>query len=166
MTLRTGFFQELESAFSAHLLGPDYAVCSFELDNLDKLASLFINYIPETWELPIWLLLLGDMGSGKTTFVRSIAMQLGVSTVCSPSFTLLQIHQTSRGTLYHFDLFHINRHPERKSSISEFLDSPGLKCIEWPTHELIKMNASPVIILKLSLLSETSRQLHVEARSA
>ena len=54
------------------------------------------------------LLLLGDMGAGKSELTRGIARGLGVTGyVTSPTFTILQVHE-GRLPLYHFDLYRLN----------------------------------------------------------
>jgi len=78
----------------------------------------------------------GDLGAGKTTFVRSILRTLNVTgTVRSPTYTLLETYQTSLGTAYHLDLYRI-ADPEELEYISdrEIWEEHALRLVEWPEH--------------------------------
>jgi tRNA threonylcarbamoyl adenosine modification protein YjeE len=75
----------------------------------------------------------GDLGAGKTTLARAILRALGVSEdVPSPTFTLVQLYETPRLTVRHYDLYRI----ESPGEIDELgLDDAlgeGAALIEWP----------------------------------
>lgn len=79
------------------------------------------------------LALTGEIGSGKTTFVRGLAQGLGVpaSSVASPSFVLVRVYR-GRIPLVHADLFRLEGLPEALSvGLEEFYDSDGVMAIEW-----------------------------------
>ena len=79
------------------------------------------------------ILLHGDLGAGKTAFVRGIARGLGVppADVTSPTFTLIQEYRTSRGTLYHVDLYRLNPNEVDDLGLDEWVGS-GIVAVEWP----------------------------------
>ena len=55
------------------------------------------------------LLMRGDLGAGKSEFTRGLARGLGVTeTVTSPSFTILNVYQSGRLPLYHFDWYRLH----------------------------------------------------------
>lgn len=78
--------------------------------------------------------LIGDLGAGKTHFVKGIALGLGVSsdeTVCSPSYTILNIHH-GRLPLYHFDLYRLTDEGQVADlGFEEYFDGPGVAVVEW-----------------------------------
>lgn len=78
--------------------------------------------------------LIGEIGAGKTTFVRGLAQGLGVhaSSVASPSFVLVRQYSAGRLPLFHADLFRLEGMPEAFSvGLEEFYDQGGVTLIEW-----------------------------------
>lgn len=80
------------------------------------------------------LALVGNFGSGKTTFVKGLAQGLGVrrkDSVCSPSFVILKLYP-ARLPLYHFDLYRLDHLRDLEDiGFSEFAASGGICVIEW-----------------------------------
>ena len=77
--------------------------------------------------------LTGPLGAGKTAFARAfIAARGGGEEVPSPTFTLLQVYDTLDSTIYHFDLYRLER-PEDAFEIGiEDAFADGISLIEWP----------------------------------
>ena len=82
------------------------------------------------------LILLGDMGAGKSEFTRGLARGLGVTGyVTSPTFTIMQLHDTGRLPLYHFDWYRLESVEELyELSMDEYLQNGGVAVIEWPSR--------------------------------
>lgn len=90
------------------------------------------------------IFLHGDLGAGKTTFVKGIAQGLKIENlVVSPTFTILRTYETKHDLikkLYHIDLYRLDENTSEKSmGIDEILnDNSSVIVIEWP--EKIKLS--------------------------
>jgi tRNA threonylcarbamoyladenosine biosynthesis protein TsaE len=78
----------------------------------------------------------GKMGVGKTTFIKAICEELGVSdTINSPSFAIINEYEsgTTGATIYHFDFYRINSIQEAVNiGAEDYFNSGSLCFIEWP----------------------------------
>ena len=77
--------------------------------------------------------LTGDLGVGKTVFTKGLAKGLGITeSVCSPTFTIVQIYEEGRLPLYHFDVYRIGD-PEEMDEIGyeDCFYGEGVCLIEW-----------------------------------
>ena len=82
------------------------------------------------------LLLLGDLGSGKTTLVQGLAAGLGISDpISSPTFTLINEYLEGRLPLYHIDLYRLGPDQVESLDLDRYWDEgetlPGIVAIEW-----------------------------------
>jgi tRNA threonylcarbamoyladenosine biosynthesis protein TsaE len=87
------------------------------------------------------VLLSGTLGSGKTAFVRGLAEGLGIdpADVSSPTFTIVHEYRGGRLTLYHADLYRLERAATEDIGLEELGVRDGVLAIEWPdrlTHAL------------------------------
>ena len=78
------------------------------------------------------LLLLGNLGAGKSELTRGIARGLGVTdTVTSPSFTILNVYEDGRVPLYHFDWYRLQSAEELyEMGMDEYLGGDGVAVVE------------------------------------
>lgn len=77
----------------------------------------------------------GEMGAGKTTFIKAICRQLGVKdSMSSPTFSLVNEYLTEIGeTIYHFDFYRLKSEEEAvQAGLAEQLDSGNYCFVEWP----------------------------------
>lgn len=80
----------------------------------------------------------GEMGAGKTTFIRRLARELGVDedlAVNSPSFSLINEYRSSTtgALIYHFDLYRLENLEEAIDiGVEDYFDSGAICLIEWP----------------------------------
>lgn len=106
------------------------------------------------------LLLLGDLGAGKSELTRGIAKGLGITaTVASPSFTILNVYEEGRVPLYHFDWYRLNDVEELyEMGMDEYLGGDGVAVVEWPTQcpEAIPESCLEV---RIAPVGETARDI-------
>jgi len=83
---------------------------------------------------PGWVIgLSGDLGAGKTQFVKGVARGLGITVrVHSPTFTLVNIYSGGRLPLYHLDLYRLEtREAIESAGIYDFFRPDGVAVVEW-----------------------------------
>lgn len=100
----------------------------------------------------------GDLGVGKTVFVKGVAKGLGIKEpVVSPTFTILQEYREGRIPLYHFDVYRIED-PEEMYEIGfdDYLYGDGVCLIEWAKRvtELLPEN-----VLRITIAKDTEKGL-------
>ncbi|MGJ1432207.1 tRNA (adenosine(37)-N6)-threonylcarbamoyltransferase complex ATPase subunit type 1 TsaE [Sphingobacterium spiritivorum] len=97
-------------------------------------------------------LLYGSMGAGKTTFVKAICEQLGVTdSTSSPTFSIVNQYSYPEGNVYHFDFYRIKDEQEAfDMGYEEYFYSGDYCFIEWP--EKIP-----------NLLPEEAKAIYIEA---
>ena len=78
--------------------------------------------------------LCGDLGAGKTVFTRGLCRGLGYTdSVTSPTFTLMNVYEGGRLTVYHFDLYRLHGAADLESiGCEEYFDAGGVCVLEWP----------------------------------
>jgi tRNA threonylcarbamoyladenosine biosynthesis protein TsaE len=79
------------------------------------------------------VLLYGQLGAGKTAFVRGLARGLGAAAdeVSSPTFTIIQEYAGRKATLYHVDLYRLEPSEVDDLGLDELVSGEGIVAIEW-----------------------------------
>lgn len=79
------------------------------------------------------MLLYGDLGAGKTVFVRGLAAGLGIDpdVVSSPTFTIVQEYRGGRLTLQHIDLYRLSPAEVADLALEDLIDPGSVLAIEW-----------------------------------
>ena len=102
----------------------------YNLSEIDKISKIIVDNIKH---INI-VLLKGDLGSGKTTLVKSILKELGVNDeIKSPTFSIVNEYDHPSGPIYHFDLYRIEKIDELDViGFEEYIDNCNICFIEWP----------------------------------
>ena len=78
--------------------------------------------------------LTGDLGAGKTTFVKGLALGLNIKEkVLSPTFNILKCYFNKPLNLYHIDAYRLED-ANKDIDLEEFIDGDGVCAIEWPMY--------------------------------
>lgn len=110
-----------------------------------------------------WVIALsGELGAGKTQFVKGVARGLGISQrVHSPTFTLVAEYMGGRMTLFHLDLYRLETAEQiRSAGIEEFLQPAGVAVIEWAERlAALGAQASAWKNVQIQILNGTDREI-------
>lgn len=79
------------------------------------------------------LVVSGDLGAGKTTFIQGLAAGLGIrAQVTSPTFTIIHEYEGPRCPLYHIDAYRLEDPRETEElGLEEYLHGDGIAAVEW-----------------------------------
>ena len=107
------------------------------------------------------VLLHGDLGAGKTAFVRGVARGLGApgDDVSSPTFTIIQEYR-GRVTLHHVDLYRLAPAEVDDLGLDELVESGGVVAIEWAERWIDAPEGAWVI--RIALEGEADRRIVIE----
>lgn len=106
--------------------------------------------------------LIGDVGAGKTTFTKGLALGLGVlETVQSPTFTISRVYEGDNLTLSHYDFYRLNDYGIMKMELAENLSDPqNITVVEW-AGELADILPEKHLKLIFESVSEDKRLVKV-----
>lgn len=134
--------------------------------NLDELANFAKEIKKQLTQKPITIHLEGQIGAGKTAFVRLLFKAFGVKeAIKSPTYTLFECYQTKKHQLLHADLYRLSSPFELEYiGLDEMLDEQDVVCIEWPEKG---DGMLPIADISLSfvLVDENKRSIKLQAFS-
>lgn len=108
-------------------------------------------------------LLKGEMGAGKTTFIKAVCAELGVKNpVSSPTFALVNEYEYPDGLVYHFDCYRLKSANEALDiGFEEYLASGEYCFIEWP-EKVEALWPSTYALITIEFINPNSRMLSVQ----
>ncbi len=109
------------------------------------------------------ILLSGDLGAGKTVFVKGLAQGLGVDPdeVSSPTFTLIHEYRGGRFTLYHADLYRLEKAATDDLGLEDGEVAAGVLVIEWP--ERLSHALPGAMSVRIEIIDDATREIVVGA---
>jgi tRNA threonylcarbamoyladenosine biosynthesis protein TsaE len=107
------------------------------------------------------VLLSGNLGAGKTAFVRGLAAGLGVNPadVSSPTFTIVHEYRGGRLALYHADLYRLERTATEDVGLEEMGVKDGVLAVEWPDRLTHDMPGARSVIIEI--VDESTRAITI-----
>ncbi|MEO6973466.1 MAG: tRNA (adenosine(37)-N6)-threonylcarbamoyltransferase complex ATPase subunit type 1 TsaE [Rhodoferax sp.] len=108
----------------------------------------------------------GELGAGKTTFVRHLLHALGVQgRIKSPTYAVVEPHEVGDLNIWHFDFYRFDDPREwEDAGFRDIFASPGLKLAEWPekaTHYVPRAD----LAIKMEAMLDESRQVSLIAQT-
>ena len=106
----------------------------------------------------------GDLGAGKTCFVKGLAVGLGLNEdeIYSPTFTLIAEHYSGSLPLYHIDLYRLDGGEIEGLGLEEYLFGHGVTVIEW--FQFLPVGVvTEYLLLSLAITGEDARALTLTA---
>lgn len=112
------------------------------------------------------VLLCGDLGAGKTVFVRGACEAFGISGVRSPSFTLINEYETPSGLLIvHADLYRLDPDGVAATGLDEYAGDEGvITFVEWP--ERWRNPPDDAVRVDFEAVSESEREIRIDRQYA
>lgn len=133
---------------------PDEAACADFAAALARHQALSHAYVE----------LRGELGAGKTTFVRHLLRALGVhGRIKSPTYTVLEPYSLPGLEISHFDFYRFADPREwQDAGFREVFAAPGLKLAEWP-QKAEPMLPQPDLRMHIEAIDESRRQVTLQA---
>ncbi|UQD56953.1 tRNA (adenosine(37)-N6)-threonylcarbamoyltransferase complex ATPase subunit type 1 TsaE [Flavobacterium sp. K5-23] len=128
----------------------------FSLDEIENIAKQVVAQSPNKV-----ILFHGEMGAGKTTFIKQLAKTLGVTeATSSPTFSLVNEYQTTENqTVYHFDFYRLKNEIEAMDmGVDDYLYSGNWCFIEW-AEQIPSLIPDEHSVITIKVLADGRRSL-------
>ena len=128
---------------------------TFDLAHINEAARYFLAANP-----PKVVLFHGEMGAGKTTFIKALCVALGVkSPTSSPTFSLVNEYEAAEGLVYHFDMYRLKSETEALDfGIDDYLYSGNWCFIEW-AEKIPNLIPDEHLVVTLTVVADGKREL-------
>tara|TARA_B100000900_G_scaffold385412_1_gene375039 strand:- start:672 stop:1094 length:423 start_codon:yes stop_codon:yes gene_type:complete len=128
----------------------------YGINNIDKISQLIVDKV----KTKKTILLRGELGSGKTTLVKSVLKKMGVNdSVTSPTFSIVNEYEFAGNIIYHFDLYRIENIEELDViGFEDYIYGQNICFIEWPEIVLNKINLK-YIDIEIRYFGEDKREI-------
>ena len=141
---------KLDSEYTSHV---------FTLDTIETIAEAIVEQLEHKV-----MIIIGQMGAGKTTLFKSIAKKLGcIDEVSSPTFSIVNTYLShSEHPIFHFDLYRVRSIEELfELGFEAYFEKNGFIFIEWPEH-LFDFRLPEHHILHLEVISDDERKVSLK----
>jgi tRNA threonylcarbamoyladenosine biosynthesis protein TsaE len=131
----------------------------FSLDNINIAARQLIDQMGNASVLAF----NGEMGAGKTTFIKAFCTEMGViDTISSPTFSIINQYKTQKGSIiYHIDVYRIKDEEEAiNAGVEDCLLSGNICLIEWP-GKITRLLPPSTLFIAIELIELNSRKITI-----
>lgn len=104
----------------------------YKITTKDEMDTLLLAQNIESEKFPDMVIcLIGELGSGKTVFVKGFAQALGINeTITSPTFTIVKEYESGELPLYHMDVYRLEDNKDN-IGLTDYFNKGGITIIEW-----------------------------------
>ena len=122
------------------------------LENLPKIASTLANELLKSGHSGFWVSMEGQLGAGKTTFMRAVLQALGVTVrIKSPTYTLVETYQIGTHSLQHWDWYRLQDPSELEVLGFEEGAESAWVFVEWSSRFAHLSQANDLLIEWLTI---------------
>lgn len=126
------------------------------ISDTEKLAIIIADYVFKGMVIG----LTGDLGSGKTTFTKYLAKQIGVEdNLNSPTFTILKIYE-GRLPLYHMDVYRLEN-AGYDYELDDYIFGNGISVIEWYQY-IEEMLPENILSISIKVMDDSTRDVEIK----
>ena len=124
---------ETSPAFSDNTMTFPYEIQTLSPTDTEAVGTELARFFLSDPSLPRFVALYGDLGVGKTAFVRGFSSEIAPNyRVKSPTFTLVNEYKGEKTAVFHFDMYRINDEDELYSiGFYDYADRNGICLVEW-----------------------------------
>lgn len=129
----------------------------YNIDDIENVAKTFLKYIKEYTVLAFH----GDLGAGKTTFIKRVCKELGIDeNISSPTFSIINQYKTATGkTISHIDLYRLKDLEEAvNAGVEESIYSSDFCFIEWP-EKISSILPADTVNVFIETISDDTRKI-------
>ena len=132
---------------------------AISVSDLSAIAQKLLNFVGDDRIF----LFHGEMGAGKTTFIKALCAELGVDgPVSSPTFAIVNEYAGTKHRIYHFDFYRLKTQTEALDmGCEEYFYSGDYCFIEWP-DKIPDMLPSHYISVNINVLNDNMRKISFE----
>jgi len=131
--------------------------------DLDQVQTLAKTLARDLKDKNVVIGLIGNLGSGKTTFTKAFAKALGVTKVASPTFVIMHEHRLPKTKLFHIDLYRLKDLKDLTTiGLDEILATPKrIMLIEW-ADKFSKIKKSCDLIINFKVKPKNLRDVTIK----
>ncbi|WP_256010968.1 tRNA (adenosine(37)-N6)-threonylcarbamoyltransferase complex ATPase subunit type 1 TsaE [Desertivirga xinjiangensis] len=135
--------------------------CVSSVSELKDVAQKILNFA----ERERVFLFFGEMGAGKTTFIKELCSTLGVSDITSsPTFSIVNEYNSQQGPVYHFDFYRLKNESEALDlGYEDYFYSGNFCFIEW-SEKIPNLLPPQSITVKIEVVNDDQRLIMVNKK--
>ena len=141
-----------------------YKIMEIKIQSLDQIHEAARRFVEAMGDNTVFAF-YGKMGAGKTTFIKAVCEELGVSDVItSPTFAIVNEYRSEIAgeLIYHFDFYRINRLEEAYDfGYEEYFYSGDLCLVEWP-EKIEELLPEEVMTVRIAVGGDEERTIEID----